>query len=114
VPEIKMRGGRDAATQILRILKAIRDLRQFTEDQELYLKKVMQQLEEGGLAKQTTKRTLQALEKEIKSNGTQPLRILGVLQKNIPAELLESYIVESTAQTFGPREVILSEYFVSK
>ena len=113
-PETKMRGGRDAATQIIRILKAVRDLRQFTEDQELYLKKVMQQLEEGGLPKQTTKRTLQALQKEIKTNGNQPLRILGVLQKNISEELLESHIAESTAQTFGPREVILSEYFVGE
>ena len=110
--EIKMRGGRDAANQVLRILKAVGDLRQFTEDQELYLKKVMRQLEEGGLTKQTTKRTLQALKKEIKFNSIQPLRILGVLQKNIPEELLESHISESTAQTFDPREVILSEYFL--
>lgn len=114
IPEIKMRGGRDASTQMLRILKAVRDLRQFTEEQEFYLKKVMQQLEEGGLTKQTTKRTLQALEKDIKENGPQPLRILGILQKNIPDELLENHISESAAQTFGPREVILSEYFVGK
>ncbi len=109
-PDPKLRGGRDAATQILRLLKAVSDLRQLTEEQEAYLKRVMQQLEEGGLTKQTTKRTLQALQKDIKASGPKPLRILGVLQKHIPSELLESHAVESAARTFGPREVILSEY----
>ncbi|MCD6284050.1 helicase, partial [bacterium] len=112
MPELKMRGGRDTATQMLKILKAIRDFRKFTEDQELYLRKVMREIEEGGLPKQTTKRTLQELNKELK-NGLNSLRILGVLQKNIPSDLLKEHIAESAAQTSGPREVILSEYFTS-
>ncbi len=112
MPELRMRGGRDTATQMLKILKAVRDFRKFTEDQELYLRKVMREVEEGGLPKQTTKKTLQELNKELK-NGLNPLRILGVHQKNIPSDLLKEHIAESTAQTFGPREVILSEYFTS-
>jgi len=112
MPELKMKGGRDTATQMLKILKAIRDFRKFTEDQELYLRKVMREIEEGGLPKQTTKRTLQELNRELK-NGLNPLRILGVLQKNIPSDLLKEHIAESAAQTSGPREVILSEYFTS-
>ena len=111
MPELKMRGGRDTDTQMLKILKAIRDFRKFTEDQELYLRKVMREIEEGGLPKQTIKRTLQELNKELK-NGLNSLRILGVLQKNIPSDLLKEHIAESAAQTSGPREVILSEYFV--
>jgi len=112
MPELKMRGGRDTATQMLKILKAIRDFRKFTEDQELYLRKVMREIEEGGLPKQTTKRTLQELNRELK-NGLNPLRILGVFQKNIPSDLLKEHIAESAAQTSGPREVILSEYFTN-
>ncbi|MCD5397174.1 MAG: phospholipase D-like domain-containing protein, partial [Candidatus Pacebacteria bacterium] len=112
MPELKMRGGRDTATQMLKILKAVRDFRKFTEDQELYLRKVMKEVEEGGLPKQTTKKTLQELNKELK-NGLNPLRILGVLQKNIPSDLLKEHIAENSAQTSGPREVILSEYFTS-
>lgn len=108
--EPKGRGGRDTATLILRLLKAVSDFRKLTDEQEAYLTKVKRQLEEGGLTKQTTKRTLQALQKEIKENGTQPLRILTVLQQNIPAGLLEGHAAESGAQTLGPREVILSEY----
>jgi len=110
-PEPKARGGRDSATQMLKILKAIKDFRQFTDYQELYLKKVVKQLEEGGLPKQTTKKTLRELSQELK-NDVNPLRILAVLQKNIANELLESHFAESAAHTFGPREVILSEYLI--
>jgi len=112
MPELKMAGGRDTATQLLKILKAVRDVRKFTDDQELYLRKVMKEVEEGGLPKQTTKKTLQELGKEIKT-GFNPLKVLAVLQKNIPSDLLKEHISESSAQTTGPREVILSEYFTS-
>ena len=111
LPEAKHRGGRDSATQILGILKAVKDFRQYTEDQELYLKKVIKQLEEGGLPKQTTKKALQELQKEIKKSGVDSRKIIGVLQVNIPSSLLQAHIAENAAQTFGPREVILSEYF---
>lgn len=114
LPEVKQRSGRDSASQILGILKAVRDFRQYTEDQELYLKKVIKQLEEGGLPKQTSKKALQELQKEIKRNGANPMKILAVLQSNIPSALLEGHIAESAARTFGPREVILSEYFTKK
>ena len=111
--DVKMRGGRDSATQILRILKAtMKDRRQFTEDQDLYLKKVMTQLEEGGLPKQTTKVTLQALNAEIEK-GINPLKILSVLQSHISTRLLEGHFAETTTDHFGKREVILSEYLTN-
>ena len=110
-PITKKKGGRDSATQLLRILKAIKDKRQFTDDQELFFEKVVRQLEEGGLPKQTTKKSLQEVNKELKSI-LNPLRILAVLQKNIPIKLLEGHYAESAAHTFGPREVILSEYLI--
>jgi hypothetical protein len=114
MPEVKMRGGRDSATQILRILKAtMKDRRQFTEDQELYLKKVIIQLEEGGLPKQTTRVTLQVLNKELETNKVpNPLRILGVLETNISNRLLSGHFAESGASNTGKREVILSEYLI--
>ena len=109
--ELKAKGGRDTATQILKILKAIsKDTRQFTEDQELYIKRVIRELSEGGLPKQTTKKVLQEVNLEFKK-GIHPLRILAVIQKNIPTDLLKEHISESSAHTSGPREVILSEYF---
>jgi len=109
------RGGSDSATQVLKILKAIfRDTRQLTEDQIDYYKKVMKQLEEGALPKQTTKTVNKELQKLLKEGQPNPLKVLALLQNNIPAELLESHIAESAAHTFGPREVILSEYLIGK
>ena len=113
LPETKLRGGRDSATQILKIIKAtLKDSRQFTDDQEFYLKKALVQLEEGGLPKQTTKKTLQVLNEELKK-GIHPLRILAVLQANIPAKLLEGHFAETDPRIFGKREVILSEYLIA-
>jgi len=114
LPEVKLRGGRDSATQLLKILKAVRDFRQFTEDQEAYLRRVLTRLEEGALPKQTTKKALQELQKEAKKSGASPLKILAVLQKNVPSVLLESHAVQRFPRASDRREVILSEYFVGK
>ena len=108
------RGGRDAAIQIIKLLKAMRDFRQYTDDQEVYLKRVMNRLAEGALPKQTAKTVLTALKQEIKSSTPNPLKVLGILQNNIPEEFLKSHIAESAAHTSRPREVILSEYLISK
>jgi len=43
-----------------------------------------------------------------------PLRLLAVLKTTIAPEFFRETIAESSAQTSGPREVILSEYLVSK
>lgn len=122
-----VRGGRDSATQVLKILKAVfRDTRQLTEDQIDYYKKVMQQFEEGAIPKQTAKTVNKELNKELSSREIacdisrdgqgrlNPLKVLALLQNNIPSEFLESHIAESAAHTFGPREVILSEYLIGK
>lgn len=62
MPHHGQRSGRDSAVNILRILKAtLKNTQKLTEDQELYLKKVLTQLEEGGLPKQTAIQTLKAL-----------------------------------------------------
>jgi superfamily II DNA/RNA helicase/HKD family nuclease len=109
------RGGRDSATQVLKILKAVfRDTRQLTEDQIDYYKKVMRQFEEGAIPKQTAKTVNKVLQKELKRGRPNPLKVLALLQNNIPSEFLESHIAESAAHTFGPREVILSEYLIGE
>jgi len=113
-PEIKLTGGRDSATQVLKILKAIsKDTRKLTEEQENYLKMVIQKIREGALPKQTTKILLVELNNELKETIS-PLKILAVLQKNIAPELLKEHLSESAAQTSGPREVILSEYLIGE
>lgn len=111
IPDMKSKGGRDSASQLIKMLKAVKDFRQFTDDQEGYWKKVICQLEEGGIPKPTSKKTLKDL-KVLLKREVNPLKILALIQKNIPDEFLEGHIAESAAQTFGPREVILSEYLI--
>lgn len=113
IPDLKIKGGRDSSSQLVKILKAVRDFRQFTDTQEIYWKSVLRQLEEGGIPKQTSKQTLKELKTLLKKD-INPFKILAVLQKNIPDEFLEGHIAESSAQTAGPREVILSEYLTGK
>lgn len=111
LPEARMRGGRDTATFVLRFLKSnqIKNFQGYTEDDELYIKQVIKLIEEGGLPKQTTKTLQKELSKELN-----PIKILGILKKNIPSEFFKETMAESAAQTSGPREVILSEYLISK
>jgi hypothetical protein len=107
----KGKGGRDSATNILKVLKlTLKNMRQLTDEQELYLRKVVKQLEEGGLPKQTTKEALKALD-ELKQDVMNPLKVLATLQNCIPARLLEGHYVEYSPVVFGKREVILSLYF---
>jgi len=111
VPETKMKGGRDSATFVLKILKSnqIKHFKGYTDDDELYIKELINLIEEGGLPKQTAKTLVKELSKE-----TNPLKILAKLRTNIAPEFFKEPIAESAAQTSGPREVILSEYLVSK
>ena len=104
------RRGRDSAANILRILKAtMKNTQKFTDDQEFYLKKVLTQLEEGGLPKQTAKNTLKALN-ALKNELINPFKVLAALQTHIPERLLESHYAEQNPAVFGKREVILSLY----
>jgi len=113
MPDISMKGGRDTATQALKILKALVGHKKYTEDQEEYLDQVIRQLLEGGLPKQTAKTLLQELNEEMK-NGINELRMLAVVQKNVPQALLKEHFAETSAKTQGPREVILSEYLIEE
>ncbi len=113
--EPKKRGGRDSARFVLQILKSkeIRHFKGYTEDDELYIRDVINLLEEGGLPKQTTKTLSKELSKELR-NGVNPLKILAILKMKIASEFFKETMAESAAQTSGPREVILSEYFTGK
>ena len=112
--EHQKRRGRDSATNILRILKAtFKNTQKLTEDQELYLKKVLTQLEEGGLPKQTAKNTLKALD-ALKDELVNPFKVLAVLQTHIPERLLQSHYAEQNPAVFGKREVILSLYLTGE
>lgn len=109
--ETARQGGRDSAAQIMRILKSkqIRLFQGFTEEDEQYIKDVLRILDEGAIPDQTRRKLLKALKEE-----TNPLRILGILKTTIAPEFFKATAAEGAAQTAGPREVILSEYFAGE
>jgi len=111
VPETRTKGGRDSASFVLKVLKSnqVKHFKGYTEDDELYIRKVMDLIEEGGLPKQTAKTLVKELSRE-----TNPLKILAKLKTNIAPEFFKEPIAESAAQTSGPREVILSEYLIDR
>lgn len=112
--EIKTRKGQDSGVKMLKLLKmTFKNTKQLTEDQEEYLKKVMSQLDEGGLPKQTTKTTYKALE-ELGNQMLNQLKVLAILQTHIPARLLESHYAEENPRSAGKREVILSMYLAGE
>ena len=104
------RSGRDSSFNILKILKAtLKNSNQLTEEQEAYIKKLALQIEAGGIPKQTTKETFKALSK-LGKDITNPLKVLAVLQMNIPPTLLQSHYAEQNLSPSGKREVILSVF----
>ena len=108
--EAQGRARRDSAGRILVFLKAtMKNTKQLTDEQELYLRRVFTQLEEGGIPKQTAKDALKALD-EIGNGITNPLKVLAVLQTRIPERFLSGHYAERNPQSFGKREVILSLY----
>jgi len=108
--EPQKRRGRDSATQMLKIIRAtLKNSQKYTEDQENYLKRVILQLEEGGLPKQTAKETLKSL-KALKQDLINPFKVLGTLQTHIPERFLHEHYAEQNPRSFGKREVILSMY----
>jgi len=108
---ISGKGRRGRARKILAILKAtLQNSQQLTDEQEEYLNKVMQKLEEGALPKQTTKETLKELEK-LGNEITNPLNVVATLQTKIPAKFLEEHYAQALPIGTGKREVILSMYF---
>lgn len=112
--ETQTRKGQDSGVKILKLLKmTFKNTKQLTEDQEDYLKKVMSQLDEGGLPKQTTKMTYKALQ-DLGSEQLNPLKVLAILQTHIPARLLESHYAEENPRSAGKREVILSMYLAGE
>ncbi|AHF97554.1 helicase [Desulfurella acetivorans A63] len=112
--EIRSKKGRDSSTQLLKILKATqKNGRQLTEDQEEYLKKVINRLEEGSLPKKTVQKALKALS-ELGKDIQNPLKVIGVLQREISPTFLKSHYAETSAITEGKREVILSLYLTGE
>jgi superfamily II DNA/RNA helicase len=104
----KHKGGSNDA-YILKRLKAkeIRSYHGYTEDDEAYIRQVIQLLTDGALPRPTTKKVAEALKKTI-----EPLKVLGILRRDIPAPFFQPTRVQVGHHTLSPREVILSSYLL--
>ena len=102
--------GRDSGAEVLKILKAtLKNSEKFTDEQEEYIRMLIKQLEEGAIPKQTTKKTLKVLQGP-NSDLSNQLKVLAVVQNNIPKKFLESHLAEDSRIFSKKREVILSLY----
>lgn len=104
---IKSSGGRSSETKMMRIVKALLKEKTITDEDEDYLRAVKNILEEGSLPKATIKKFIKSLEKE-----TEPLKILAKMKTIVSKEFFQGMISVSSADTSGPKEVILSEYLI--
>jgi len=107
VRQLKHPGSRSYESKLLQTIKAIKDYKGFTEDDEEYLNKLLKIVEEGALPKQTAKKLVNAF-----TGIKDPLKILSIFRSGIPQEFFREHISETAAETSGPREVILSEYLI--
>ena len=110
--ESALRGDRSAAAVLKRLRdKAVRRCPQFTDDDEEFVGKVIQLLEDGALPKRTTQKIADGLSD--KKTLSAPLEVLRILRRGIPREFLRASPTH-TSQTNAPREVILSSFLVQQ
>ena len=104
----KQKGGANDA-YILKRLKAseIRRYHGFTEEDELYIRQVLQLLNDGALPRPTTKKVAEAMKKE-----SEPLKVLGILRRDIPSQFFQATRAQASHHSLSPREVILSSYLL--
>lgn len=106
------RGSRDNAARLSKILSAkeIRKYKRFTEIDEEYMKRVIYELDSGGIPKKILQKILHKVEKmpEIITN---PIKLLGVLKTTLPDDFLQPTQQEKNSGIVIRKEIILSEYF---
>lgn len=106
----KGRGGRSNEAYVIRRLKAreVRYCRGFTDEDEEFLRRVLNAYDSGIIPKNTTKKIKKAIEKEIN-----PHKVLAAFKKFIPASLLGGKD-SAAVRPFEKREIILSVYLKRK
>lgn len=104
-------GGQSNAGRVHRILKSL-DRKPLTEEQENYLHNVAEKISEGTIPAQPINKVAKKI-KEEKLESSDSIKIIGILKNIIRPTFLKDHITENAANTAGPREVILSEYFTN-
>ncbi len=112
------RVGKDNAARLSKILSAreIKNYKAFTEDDEDYIKNVIDVLDSGGIPKKISQRIYKKIQDtpdtpEIIAN---PIKLLGILKTTLPNDFLQPTHNEVSRGVSNKKEIILSEYFNAK
>lgn len=105
----RLRSTRDTGAKLLQRLrtKEVRGFPSYTEDDEEYIRQVVRLLEDGALPRPTLKKLVEAFRAE-----GNPLKLLGIMRRDIPSQFFQPVRAASVRQSLGPRQVILSEYLI--
>jgi hypothetical protein len=82
-------------------------LSRFYRNDEVFIQQVAQLLADGALSRPTTKKVAEALKEEI-----EPLKVLGILRRDVPSLFFQPTRAQQTSHALNPREVILSSYIL--
>lgn len=103
--------GRDNAARLSKILNAkqIKNYKGFTENDEIYIKRVIEELNAGGIPKKISQKMYKKIQEmpEIIAN---PIKLLGILKITLPSDFLEPTHNDQNKDV-STKEIILSEYF---
>lgn len=106
------KGSRDNAVKLSKILKSkeVRNYIGFTDDDEVYIASIIEELDTGGIPKKLSKKIYDKIQEapEIIAN---PIKLLGVLKLNLSSDFLKSTYSQLNTGTSSKKEIILSEYF---
>lgn len=113
IESVKTTRGVNNSTRLLKILKAkeIREYKGYTEEDERYLNRIIEEFTLGGIPKKITQNIFKKIQEspEIIQN---PLKLLKILQSNISEDFLSQDNFGLDTREYK-KEIILSEYFKS-
>jgi len=103
-------GGNDSSAKLLKILRVIKkQSKQFTDNQDTYLDRVIKQLTDRGLPTKTIKSILGILN-NLGEEANNELKVISALETTIPDALLNNHYAEKNITSTGKSEVVLSMY----
>ena len=109
--DMNNRDGNDRSAKLLKILKVIKkQTKQFTDNQDAYLDKVIKQLNDRGLPTKTIKSIMNILNNPDEGPNNS-LKVIAALESFIPDALLKNHYAEGNITSTGKSEVVLSVYF---
>ena len=113
VEDIATRKWSSNSDKIIKILTSsnIRNAQSYTEDDEIYIERIIQELDHGGIPKNILSKLIDSI-KENPDIVFNPLKFLSLLKVNIPSRFLSDHATWISTQWSGPKEVILSLYLL--